>query len=62
MSSSSRACSANIVIDAAAELPFSYNSTARNCEKRGYYYGDIPSACDAAALFLSFIKKGKGKA
>jgi hypothetical protein len=59
---SGRACPANIVIDAAAELPFSYDGTARNCEKRGYYYGDVPSARDAAALFLSPMKKGKGKA
>jgi hypothetical protein len=62
MGPSGRACSANIVVDAAAELPFSYDSTARNCEKRGYYYSNVPSACDAAVLFLSPIKKGKGKA
>jgi hypothetical protein len=62
MGPSGRACSANIVVDAAAELPFSHDGIARNCEKRGYYYGDVPSACDAAAPFLSPTKKGKGKA
>jgi hypothetical protein len=59
---SGRACPANIIVNAAAELPFSYNSTARNCKKRSYYYSNVLSARDAAALFLSPIKKGKGKA
>jgi hypothetical protein len=59
---SGRACPANIVVNAAAELPFSYNSTARNYKKRSYYYSDVPSARNAAAPFLSPIKKGKGKA
>jgi hypothetical protein len=59
---SSRACPANIVINAAAKLPFSYNSTARNCKKRSYYYSNVLSARDAAVLFLSPTKKGKGKA
>jgi hypothetical protein len=62
MGPSGRACPANIIVNAAAKLPFSYNGTARNCEKRSYYYGDVPSARDAAALFPSPTKKGKGKA
>jgi hypothetical protein len=54
--------SANIIINVAAELPFSYDGTVRNYEKRSYYYSDIPSARDAAAPFLSSTKKGKSKA
>jgi hypothetical protein len=62
MGPSGRARPANIIVNAAAKLPFSHNSTARNCEKRSYYYSDVPSARDAAVLFPSSTKKGKGKA
>jgi hypothetical protein len=62
ISPSSRARPTNIIVDAAAKLPFSYNSTARNYKKHSYYYSNVPSARDAAVLFLSSTKKGKGKA
>jgi hypothetical protein len=59
---SSCAYPANIIINATAKLPFSYNSTARNYKKRSYYYSNVLSAYNAAALFLSPIKKEKSKA
>jgi len=54
MSGAGRNAPANIVVDAEIEKNFGRAGHARLCEKRGYYYGDIPA--DAAAPYSSPAK------